>query len=244
MRRRAAYTGTVKYLAFVAVLGSLATSATAVQNNGHTSELNGILNQMRAHDDWQSRHLVEYQMRRRFYAVNPRFKQESMLEVKTQFHQPGTFESEILRSEGSELIRERVFNKILEAEKDAGTEKGSQESDISPVNYDFTFIQKQDCDGRPCYNLRIIPKRKDKYSLEGQIWVDAEDGAIVRMTGSPARRPSLWTFGTQLERRYKRLDGVWLCNAMESTSDILVAGKSVLRVDYIYLDIHTENAAN
>jgi hypothetical protein len=234
----------VKYLAFVAVCGSLVSSATAIQNNGRSSELNEILNQMRAHDIWQNRHLVEYQLRRRFYAANPRFKQESMLEVKTLFRQPGTFESQVLRSEGSELIRERVFNKILEAEKDAGTEKGSQESDISPENYDFAFIRKQDCDGRPCYNLRIVPKKKDKYSLDGQIWVDAEEGAIVRMKGSPAKRPSLWTFGTQLERRYERLDGVWLCNAMESTSDIVLAGKSVLRVDYTYLDIQTENATN
>jgi hypothetical protein len=234
----------VKYLAFVAVWGALVPSATAIQNNGRSPELNDILNQMRAHDNWQNRHLVEYQLRRRFYAANPRFKQESVLEVKTLFRQPGTFESQILRSEGSELIRERVFNKILEAEKEAGTEKGSQESDIAPENYDFEFIRKQDCDGRPCYNLRIIPKKKDKYSLDGEIWVDAEEGAIVRMKGSPAKRPSLWTFGTQLERRYTRLDGVWLCNAMESTSDIVVAGKSVLRVDYTYLDIQTENATD
>ena len=69
MRRRAAYTGTVKYLAFVAVCGSLVSSATAIQNNGRSSELNEILNQMRAHDIWQNRHLVEYQLRRRFYAA-------------------------------------------------------------------------------------------------------------------------------------------------------------------------------
>src|SRR6516225_4750276 len=127
----------MKYFAVVAVCGSLVSSAAAVQNASRSPELNEILLRMHAHDDWQSRHLLEYQLQRRFYATNPRFKQESMLEVKTLFRQPSTFETRIVRSEGSELIRERVFEKILEAEKEASTEKGNQESDISPDNYDF-----------------------------------------------------------------------------------------------------------
>jgi len=220
--------------------------ATARQSNrdAASAELNQILDRMRSYEEWQARHLVEYQMHRRFYAQNSRFKQESVLEAKTVFRQGGTYETEVVRTEGSDLIREKVFEKILEAEKEANTNQVKQEVAIAPANYNFALIDKQDCAGRPCYNLRLRPKQKNKYSIEGQIWVDAEDGAIIRMQGTPAKRPSFWTLSTQIERRYKRIDGVWLCDAMESTSNILIAGRSTLKVDYNYLSVRTETAGD
>jgi hypothetical protein len=199
---------------------------------------------MHAHDEWQNQRLLEYQVHRRFYAANPRFKQESVLEATTVFRQPSTYETEVDRTEGSDLIRKKVFDEILAAEKEANTKKVKQETTITPFNYNFALIGKEECGDRPCYNLRITPKQKNKYSLEGQIWVDAEDGAIVRMQGSPAKRPSFWTLSTQIERRYKRMDGIWLCDAMESTSNIFVAGKSTLKVDYNYLRVQTAGASD
>jgi hypothetical protein len=236
----AKYNDPVKKFLAVIIFGLLSIPGSALQSrqNSDAAVLNRILERMNAHEEWQKRHLVEYQVHRKFYAANPRFKQESVLEVKTVFRQPGTLESEVVRSEGSQLIRTRVFDKILEAEKEAN--KTKQEVSITPENYNFTLIGNQDCAGRPCYNLQITPKHKNKYSINGQIWIDAEDGALVRLQGSPAQRPSFWTLNTQVERRYERIEGVWLCVDMESTSDILIAGRSTLKVDYDYSIVQTK----
>jgi len=222
---------------------SLASDTLAFQTAGSSSEeLDQILDRMALHDAWQNRYLVEYEVQRKFYAANARFKLESMLEVKTRFRRPNTFESEVLRSEGSTMIRERVFDKILDAEKEVNTNsQNSQEVKITPANYNFVLEGKQDCDGRPCYELQISPKQKSKYSIHGHIWVDAADGAIVRIQGSPAKRPSFWTIDTEIERRYMRVDGVWLCEAMTSSSKILLGGPSTLKIDYTYLGVQTEN---
>src|SRR5688572_13444695 len=75
-----------------------------------------ILDGMKAHDEWQRLYLTEYQAQRKFSATNQRFKEAATLEVRTTFRRPDTFESQVLRAAGSELIRERVFDKILEAE--------------------------------------------------------------------------------------------------------------------------------
>ena len=232
-----------RFVAANVVITLLSTSVAAIQRSADSAkaDLTKVLNLMRVHDDWQNRHLVEYQVRRRFYAENPRFKQESTLEVKTRFRRPGIFESEVVRSEGSQMIRERVFDKILDAEKEASSKEIKREVSITPANYDFVPIGRQDCGGRACYNIRITPKQKNKYSLNGQIWVDAEDGAIVRMQGSPAVRPSFWTLSTEIERRYERIDGVWLCVDTESTSNIFVAGRSTLKINYDYIEVHTED---
>src|SRR5215475_54490 len=197
--------------------------------------LETILQRMRAHDDFQRRHLLEYQVQRTFRAASARFNLESTLEVRTFFRKPDTFDSEVLRSEGSKVIREKVFDKILEAEDDARTE--SARTAINADNYNFKILGQENCDGRACYHLRITSKHKERFRIDGEIWVDAEDGAIGRIHGAPAKRPSFWTLHTEIDRRYRRINGFWLCETMESDSDIFVGGHSTLKVDHSYVSV-------
>jgi hypothetical protein len=214
-------------------------SAPAVQQEDVPS-VGDILNRMKAHDEWQQRYLIEYRAQRTFSAVNLRFEKDATLEVMTTFRRPDTFQSQVIRAEGSSLIRERVFDKILDAEKETQSTTNKQQFDIVPANYTFTYRGREDCSGRECYRLGIVPKRKEQYLMEGQIWIDAEDWAIVRIQGSPAKRPSFWVRQVQIDRRYKRIDGVWLNDSLESLSDVLVAGRSSLKIEYAYESIQTD----
>jgi hypothetical protein len=199
-----------------------------------------ILQRLRTYEDWQEQHLREYQVQRTFHAANPRFNLESTLEVRTVFRKPNSFDSEVLRSEGSKLIRERVFDKLLEAEEDSRNREASQ-SAITPENYNFELVAREDCEGRPCYRLKMTSKRKEKYNIDGDLWVDAEDGAIRRMHGSPAKRPSFWALHTEIDRRYKRINGFWLFESMETNSDIFVGGHSILKVAHSYVSVVGED---
>ena len=199
-----------------------------------------ILDRMKAHDEWQRRYLIEYRAQRTFSATNLRFEEGATLEVTTTFRRPDTFESQVLRAEGSKFIRERVFDKILEAENATQSTPAKQQIDIVPANYNFGYLGREDCDGRECYRLGIAQKRKEKYLIEGQIWIDAEDWGIVRIQGSPAKRPSFWARQTQIDRRYKRIDGMWLNDRLESISDVLIAGRSSLKIQYSYESIQTD----
>jgi hypothetical protein len=88
----------------------------------------------------------------------------------------------------------------------------------------------------------MTSKRKEKYNIDGELWVDAEDGAIGRMHGSPAKRPSFWALHTEIDRRYKRINGFWLFESMETNSDIFVGGHSSLRVDHSYVSVVGEDS--
>jgi hypothetical protein len=199
-----------------------------------------ILDRMKAHDEWQGRYLIEYRAQRKFYATNLRFKEEATLEVRTTFRRPDTLESEVLRAEGSKIIRERVFDKILEAENETRSALARQQIDIVLANYSFRYLGREDCASRECYRLGITPRRKEKLLIEGQIWVDAEDWGIVRIQGSPAKRPSFWARQTQIDRRYKRIYGMWLDDRLESISDVFIAGRSSLKIQYSYESIQTD----
>jgi hypothetical protein len=193
-----------------------------------------IIERMMTHNDLQDRRLKEYEVMRTFYAANPRFKLDATLLVQTSFQQPEKMDSKVMHLQGSQLIREHVFDKILEAENETRTKKAKRDVDLTPANYNFRWIGSDDCGGRSCYHLGLSPKRKDKYALEGEVWIDAEDYAIVRVHGSPSKRPSFWTTRTEIDRRYKRTEGVWLTDRIESNSDIRIAGHSHLSIDYAY----------
>jgi hypothetical protein len=199
-----------------------------------------ILDRMKAHDEWQGRYLIEYKAQRTFSATNLRFKEGATLEVQTTFRRPDFLQSQVLRAEGSRLIRERVFDKILEAENETQSASAKEQIDIVPANYTFSYLGREDCAGRECYRLGIVPKRKEKYLMEGQIWIDCEDWGIVRIQGSPAKRPSFWARQVQIDHRYKRIEGMWLNDSLESVTDLLIAGRSSLKIQYSYESVQTD----
>ena len=200
-----------------------------------------ILDRMSSRTDWQNRKLAEVQVDRKFYAANARFRTDSTMVVHTIYRPPDEMQSTVVSQQGSNLIRTRVFDKILEAENETRSKKAKQQVDIIPDNYWFALATPgiEECDGRGCLHLKISPKRRDKYSLLGDIWVDAEDYSIVRIHGTPAKRPSLWTLHTEIDRRYKKIAGMWLPDRLESSSNVMIAGPSKLSIEYSYKDVET-----
>jgi hypothetical protein len=199
-----------------------------------------IVDRMVARNAWQDQMLLEFSALRKFYAANVRFKTDSTMYVQTVFRRPDQLQSTIKSQQGSAFIRSRVFDKILEAENETRAKKDKQQVDITPANYEFALVGAEDCEGRSCYRMRISPKRRDKYSLDGEVWIDSEDYSIVRMHGVPAKRPSIWTLKTEIDRRYTKVAGIWLPQRMDSSSEIVVAGHSVLSIEYIYDLVKTE----
>ena len=178
-----------------------------------------------------------YRAIRRFEASNRRFKVRANLTVLTTFQEPDHYESEVIDFQGSKFIRARVFEKILDEEKEASKRDTKPETDILPENYDFELAGTETCGDRKCYKLTIHPRRKSRFLLEGFILVDCEDYGLVRIQGSPSKRLSFWTLRTKIERQYENRAGVWMTTRIGSVSDLVVAGPSTLSITYEYLDV-------
>jgi hypothetical protein len=201
-----------------------------VSIDGIQASLDAVLSRMMEHRQWQQNALREYQASRLFRASNPRLS-PSTLEVRTIFRWPDSLQSTVLRYEGSAFIREHVFEKILQAEADLAAQS---QADIIPKNYDFALVGKEDCQGRPCWRLAIKPKRKDKYLINGDIWLDGADYAMSRVHGSPSQHVSIWVSRVDIDERFSPIDGVWLANKLESSSSIRLVGDFLLQVEYRY----------
>ena len=199
-----------------------------------------IVSNMVAQGQWNDQVIQSFETLRLFQASNERFKQRASREVRTTFRAPDSYNSVVTKEEGSHLIRERVFDPILDAEKQAQPAKEKSAYDILPDNYLFRLVGVDACGERKCFRVAISPKRKDKFLLEGFVWIDAEDYGITKVHGSPSKRPSFWTLRTQVTRTYARVGNVWLTNRIDSDSDLFIAGHSNLSIDYSYSNVQTD----
>jgi hypothetical protein len=198
-----------------------------------------IVERMMNHNERQNQALIEFRAQRKFFAANIRFKMDSTMVVETVFRQPDSMKSSIVTQTGSDLIRDRVFAEILKSEAETSKKEAKHQVDITPTNYNFSLVAQEMCDDRPCYRLDISPKRKDKYSLQGNAWIDAEDYAIVRLHGAPAKKPSFWTLKTEIDKHYRKIEGMWLADQLQSSSDIFIGGHSTLSIEYVYQEVLT-----
>jgi hypothetical protein len=201
-------------------------------------KLSSILERMAAYKERQKERLLEYEVDRVFSAGNTAFNVYATMDVATTFRRSDGLSNRITGQTGSGFIRQRVFDKVLEAESEAAGERKA-EVDLTADNYAFSLSGDEVCDGRPCYRLALTPKKKGKYSLDGDVWVDTEDYAVVRIKGSPAKSPSFWTRQTEIDRRYNRVNGVWLPSHFESSSRLLIFGRSTFSIEYSYRTVRT-----
>ncbi len=155
---------------------------------------------------------------------------EMVVDVKYQF--PGTKEF-IVRSEtGSKLVIDRVFKKLLQSEQEALNAENQSRVALNRHNYAFTMLGYEQTPSGSLYVLSVEPLVKNKLLYRGKIWVDAEDFAVVRIEGEPAKNPSFWTKDTKIEQVYGRVGEFWLPLSNRSSSSIRLGGRADFSIDY------------
>ena len=159
-----------------------------------------------------------------------RVMSESKVLMRYDWPNPKVFQ--VLEEQGSHVVGNMVFRTLMkhEAETSAGATK--HDSAITPANYDVELEGEGELDGRRCYLLRAVPKRRDKYLFEGTIWIDAQDLAVAQIEGRPAKNPSLWVKKVHFVRRYQKVGDFWLPCEDASVSEVRIFGSHTLTIRY------------
>jgi hypothetical protein len=178
-----------------------------------------------------------YRSFRHYFAENSAFGLRADVSVQEIYSFPGKKEFTIVSETGSPFIRHRVIEKLMEAEIDDTSSEHREEGELTPENYVFRKVGNETIAGRPAYIFEVSPKTSHKYLMRGRVWIDAQDFAVVRMEGSTANNPSFWTRKTHFVRNYGKHGAFWLPTSVESDSQILLAGKGLLRIDYSNYEI-------
>jgi hypothetical protein len=124
-------------------------------------------------------------------------------------------------SRGEKMVRELLDRETESAKKGHGSE-------ISRTNYDFVYLRQENFGVVPEYVLRIVPKRKDKYLLRGQIWVDASTFRARRVEGVPAKSPSFWIKNIHITLQFAELGGMWVPVSFDAIATVRLLGQYTL----------------
>jgi hypothetical protein len=176
--------------------------------------------------------LEGYTARRHYVLENNRHHKRAEMLVRVMCVRDGSKEFEIVSSAGWGVARNHVFPRLLEAETDASQPGSRERSRIIPENYSFQMAGMETVNGRPTYVIEVTPKTSNKYLMKGKIWVDAEEYAIVRIEGQPAKNPSFWTKSVHFVHTYDKQGPFWFPQSDESVTDVRILGATDLKIDY------------
>ncbi len=174
--------------------------------------------------------LTQYRAVRRMMARNDRFKLEGWLEVVTELDQERGFRWRVLEEGGSEYIRNRVLRAALQSEAKLSATDPSR-SALTPANYDLEEAGEEE---PGVIKLLTRPRRKDLLLVEGAAFVTGDEADLVRVEGTLTKNPSFWTRDVRIIRRYTRVAGVRVPVSLDSTCNVMFAGRSQMSVTYDY----------
>ena len=145
--------------------------------------------------------------------------------AQINFVPPDTKTYKVTHAEGNPR-GEKMVRELLDRETEAA--KKGQRSEINRTNYDFVFLREEQFGDVPEYVLRILPKRRAKYLLRGQIWVDASTFHIRRIAGVPAKSPSFWIKHIHFILQFAQVDDMWLPVSFDAIGTVRLSGQFTL----------------
>ncbi len=183
----------------------------------------------------RARDLLSFEATRRYELHYTGFPSSlaAEMQVKVSYTAPGTKEFTIESESGSKLILNHVFHRLLESEKESGSDAANRAAvALSTGNYRFSLLGCAPGDGRPLYVMQVEPRHNTKYLYRGTVWIDAADFAVTRIEAQPAKNPSFWTKRTAINHEYQRVDGFYLPALNRTVTDVRLGGKAVLTIRY------------
>ena len=191
-----------------------------------------IVRAIEHHDQTQAKTLNRYHALRHYTVEYRGFMKRitAAMDVELEYDVTSGKSFRILSQSGSHMLCEKVLKRALDSEKDASQDRGSHA--LTPANYRFRFLESETLDGRPSYVLQVDPVSNSQYLYRGKIWVDAADGAVVRMEVEPAKNPSFWISQTLIHQSNSRIGEFWLPRQNQSETRVRIGGKAVLTIDY------------
>ena len=165
------------------------------------------------------------------------------MEAVTEYDPAVGFTYSIVAQGGSERIRRRVLNAVLEAERETFHElRSGEKRNLSHANYTFDFGGHA---GDGMLKMQLTPRRRDSRLVLGSALLTAKSGDLVRVEGRLSKSPSFWVRWVKVSRSYSPVGGAMMPVAIESTADVRIAGMSTFSMTYDYqmVDGQAVNAA-
>jgi hypothetical protein len=190
-----------------------------------------VIARMFAHEVHREAAAGGYTGNRQYVLDNPRFDKQARMEVKVTCAADGTESFQVVSEQGWKSAN-LLLRKMLEAESETSMPLQRPKNRITTDNYEFRMIESAPLDGRLAYVIDVIPKRQDVVLFRGRIWVDAEDYAMARVEGEPAKIASGWIHSVHFTQVYRKSGEYWFPWSTTSITEARILGKTEVDIHH------------
>lgn len=154
--------------------------------------------------------------------------------VKTTYKRETGKSYQILSESGSTLMQSLVLKKVLENEQAVNQPGVREGSWITTRNYDMQVKPGgvQWVDGQNCVAISLAPRRREPYLLIGTLWVNGQNGEIVRVEGKGSKSSTILSSETQMLRHYVDINGFGEATNARAEADSFLFGRTVVTIEY------------
>jgi hypothetical protein len=216
----------------VILLGALGSTTIGRAQNPPILYADDVIAKLTDHNSQRDKLGGGYSGSRRYVFENQRLNKRAELLVNVKCDPDGTKHFEVVSEEGWSSANKRVLRAMLESETETSRPQVRPAISISPENYRFEMLGRDFVESRPVYVIQVLPKREDKYLFDGRIWVDAQDFALVRAEGKPAKNPSFWTRSIHFVQQYQKSGSFWFPFSTKSVTEARIFGKTEVTISY------------
>ena len=220
------------HLLFTALFLLPTSAAIAADDPGTLPTAEQVMSRLAALDLERQSAIEGYAGMRRYVLENQNFQKRAEMVVRVKGDPDGTKHFEVVSEDGWKAANSHVLRKMLESESETSRPELRATTRLNFTNYQFLIVGTEMVSGRKAYVLETKPKRKDKYLFEGRIWVDAEDYALVRAEGRPAKNPSFWTKSTHFVQVYQKSGPLWFPFSTQSITEARLFGTTDVHIEY------------
>jgi hypothetical protein len=191
-----------------------------------------LFTELLAHNELRNATLQGYTEQRTYAVTDPTGTVRAQVSGQMEYRAPDTKTFATTSESGSGIVRRLALNPLIASEIEATSAKKHHDSAITPANYSLEPLGEQQVGAYRCIVVRASPKRPDKFLFEGKVWIDAQDFAVVRISGHPAQKLSFWIERADFVREYQKINGFWLPQKDETFVQVRMYGQKVLTIDH------------
>jgi hypothetical protein len=135
----------------------------------------------------------------------PALKKHGAMTSFKRIIQPGQVVYRGLHFTDDNLVKTQVIARFLAHETNPPRPPG--DISVTPLNYSFTFKEVADYNGSTAYVFLLKPHRKRARLFRGELWLDAETAAPLRMWGDLVKSPSIFIRSFRFVQDYQTVAG-------------------------------------
>ncbi len=213
------------FVSFIPAIGSQA-------QDQPLTDANEVMAKVLVRDNQREQQSGGYAGYRRYIFDNEKMHKHAELIAAVSCDSSGAKHFNVASEDGWKAAHKHVLRKMLDSEAETSTPTIRPMTRLTTDNYSFEMVKTDVIDGRLTYVIDVTPKRRDKYLIEGRVWIDSLDFATVRVEGKPAKNPSFWTKNIHFVHEYRKSGAYWFPSSTLSVTEARIFGATKVNINY------------